>query len=62
MSDDQNQPSSEEMSALRDAKPEWVKDGKGVRGDPVIIHNTRAQLVWESKVTYRRPELNSEAS
>lgn len=33
---------SELMQRLRDAKPTWLSDGKGVKGDPVIYHRATA--------------------
>jgi len=57
-----NELSEEEMRALRDAKPSWMKDGLGFRGDVVQVSNTKADLNFESKVVYRRPELNTQTT
>jgi hypothetical protein len=50
----------EELKALAAAKPSWLTDGKGVSGDVVKVSNTKSPLQFESKVVYRRPELNAE--
>lgn len=47
---------AEEFKALQDAKPFWQKNG--LRDDVIKISNTKANLIWDSKVNYRRPELN----
>lgn len=52
----------EEMQALREAKPAWMQDGLGVAGPVVKVSNSKANLDWESKVVYRRPELNAKIS
>lgn len=57
---DSNELSDEELTALRDAKPSWMRDGLGFRGDVVQVSNTKAKLDFESKVVYRRPELNAQ--
>ncbi len=48
-----------ELQALTDAKPAWMKDGLGMKGDVQQVSNSKANLVWESTVVYRRPELNA---
>lgn len=60
--DDSNELPPEELKALADAKPSWMQDGLGVKGDVVKVSNTKGNLNWESKVVYRRPELNADAS
>jgi hypothetical protein len=37
----------EAMQALRDAKPTWLGDGKGVKGDPVIYHRATATTSFQ---------------
>lgn len=56
----ENELPEEELAALRDSKPSWMKDGLGFRGDVVQVSNTKANLDFESKVVYRRPELNTQ--
>lgn len=58
---DSDKLTDKEMQQFIDAKPGWQSDGKGIRGDVVQISNSKAQLNWETKVVYRRPELNAGA-
>jgi hypothetical protein len=46
------------LQALKDAKPSWMEDGLGIRGIPVVVTNTKAQLEWDSSVTFRRPVID----
>lgn len=54
--------SNEELAALQRAQPSWRIDGLGMKGDSTPISNTKANLVWDSQVTFRRPELRAETT
>lgn len=45
------------LEKMRQAKPSWKEDDKGIKGDAVVISNTKANLNWETKVTIRRPNI-----
>lgn len=48
----------EVFAALRDAKPSWMTDGKGIRGDVVVVSNSKADLNWKSVPAFRRANLD----
>jgi hypothetical protein len=50
-----------EVDTLRETKATWQTDGRGIRGIPVLISNTKANLNWESEVIFRRPVVDQTA-
>ncbi len=48
------------LQALKDAKPSWMEDGLGVRGNPTVITHTKAKLEWDSEPVFRRPVIEQD--
>jgi hypothetical protein len=49
-----------DLEALKAAQPSWRADNLGVRGVPVTVSSAKANLNWESSVTFRRPVVDLE--
>jgi hypothetical protein len=48
------------IKAMKDQKPSWQTDGKGIRGTADVVSNQSAKLVWPSSAVTRRanPDLD----
>jgi hypothetical protein len=44
------------LKAMRDQKPSWQTDGKGIRGDAEVVSHQSAQLHWPSSSVARRAD------
>jgi hypothetical protein len=47
----------EMIQELRNAKPAWQADNKGVRGDPVVFHSSTAQTSFPKSTVEIAPAL-----
>src|ERR1700722_1448815 len=57
-SSDRSEDTAKLLQALKDAKPSWQEDGLGIRGIPVVVTNTKANLNWDPVPVFRRPVLD----
>jgi hypothetical protein len=48
------------IKAMKEQKPSWQTDGKGIRGNAEVVSNQTAQLSWPSSAVTRRanPDLD----
>lgn len=47
---------AETYEQMRNTKPTWQEDGKGVKGDPVLYHSAEALPKFEKSTFVTRPE------